>query len=155
MEKSHLVMLIFYVFLLLAMPSLALAADSSPTQQLFQLVNRDRAQAGLPTLVWDDRLAAAAQKHARLMAERNQPEHQLRGEEPLARRLASVPWDVCGENIALNTSIGRANTWLMNSPPHRANILNRRFNAVGIGVVWKGNQVWVTEDFARRPGLSP
>jgi uncharacterized protein YkwD len=104
----------------------------------------------LPALAWDKRLAAAAQKHAQLMADRNQAEHQLRGEDPLARRLAIVNWDACGENIAINSNITRAHNWLMHSPPHRANILSREYNTVGIGVVWKGNQVWVTEDFARR-----
>jgi len=131
-------------------PGYAVGADASSAQQLFQLLDRDRAQSGLPPLIWDSGLAAAAQKHTQLMADRNQASHQLSGEAPLARRLAGVPWDAAGENIALNTSISRANTWLMNSPPHRANILSRTYNAVGIGVVWKGNQVWVTEDFARR-----
>jgi uncharacterized protein YkwD len=73
-------MLIFYVFLLLTMPGFAPAADSSSAQELFQLVNRDRVEAGLPALVWDDRLAAATQKHAQLMAGRNQLTHQFLGE---------------------------------------------------------------------------
>ena len=132
------------------LPGLVFAADPSPAQRLFQLVNNDRAQLGLPALAWDDRLAAAAQKHTQLMADNNQAVHQLSGEAPLGRRLAGVPWDVSGENIALNTSITRAHNWLMKSPPHRANILNREFNRVGIGVAWKGNQVYVTEDFAHR-----
>ena len=55
-----------------------------------------------------------------------------------------------GENVAVNVSIPGANSGLMGSPRHRANILSREFNAVGIGVVWIGNQVWVTQDFARR-----
>src|SRR5262249_50248203 len=37
---------------------------------------------------------------------------------------------------------------LMNSPGHRANILNPKYNAVGIGVVTVKNHVYVTQDFA-------
>jgi uncharacterized protein YkwD len=58
--------------------------------------------------------------------------------------------NVAGKSVAIDTSIPGANTGFMHSPPHRANILNRQYNAVGIGVVWKGTQVWVTEDFANR-----
>jgi hypothetical protein len=124
--------------------------DPSSAQQLFQLLNRDRAQAGLPPLAWDDGLAAAAQKHARLMADRSQLAHQFPGELPLQRRVTAVPLDLSGENVAIDVSIPEANTGFMHSPPHRANILSREFNAVGIGVVWKGNQMWVAQDFARR-----
>jgi len=142
-----------YAFLLLAMPNLALAQDPASAQQLFQLLNRDRAQAGLPPLAWDDGLAAAALQHAQLMADRNQLTHQFRGEPPLERRLAAVTLDLAGENVAIDVSIPKANTGLMNSPPHRANILSHDFNAVGIGIVWSGAQVWVAQDFAHRVEL--
>ena len=129
-----------HLFLWLAMPGAALAAwpadqagvdtvdypgDPSSAQQLFQLLNRDRAQAGLPPLAWDDGLAAAAQKHARLMADRSQLAHQFPGELPLQRRVTAVPLDLSGENVAIDVSIPEANTGFMHSPPHRANILSR------------------------------
>jgi uncharacterized protein YkwD len=159
----------FHGFLLLAMPGAALAArptvhagvdtvddpaeeraDPAAARQLFQLLNRDRAQAGLPSLAWDDGLAAAALKHTQLMARRRQLTHQFAGEPPLPQRVTAVPLDLSGENVAINVTIPDANTGLMNSPPHRANILSGEFNAVGIGIVWKDSQVWVTQDFARR-----
>ena len=159
----------FHGFLLLAMPSTALAArpavqagvdtvddpageraDPAAARQLFQLLNRDRAQAGLPPLAWDVDLASAALKHTQLMAKRHQLTHQFAGEPPLRQRVAAVPLDLSGENVAIDATIPDANTGLMHSPPHRANILSREFNAVGIGIIWKGNQVWVTQDFARR-----
>jgi hypothetical protein len=61
----------------------------------------------------------------------------------------AVPLDAAGENVAVNVSIPGANSGLMGSPPHRANILSQEFNVVGIGVVWSGSQVWVAQDFAR------
>jgi hypothetical protein len=124
--------------------------DPASARQLFQLLNGDRAQAGLPPLAWDDGLAAAALKHAQLMVDRNQLSHQFPSELPLQRRVTAVPLDLSGENVGIDMSIPDANTGLMHSPPHRANILSPEFNAVGIGVVWKGDQAWVAQDFARR-----
>ena len=45
-----------------------------------------------------------------------------------------------GENIQFNTrpeneTIASATNWLMNSAPHRANMLHQRFTKLGIGVV--------------------
>ena len=37
----------------------------------------------------------------------------------------------------------------MKSPPHRANILNGRYDAIGVAVLRKGDRVYVVEDFAR------
>ena len=53
-----------------------------------------------------------------------------------------------GENIALNGDIASAHALLMDSPGHRANILATHFNSVGIGVVERGDLLYVTEDFA-------
>ena len=44
-----------------------------------------------------------------------------------------------GENIQFNTqpkdrAVAAAVEWLMNSPPHRANMLHERFNRIGVGV---------------------
>jgi hypothetical protein len=125
-------------------------ADPAAAQQLFQLLNRDRAESGLPPLAWDDGLAAAALKHTQLLVDHNQLSHQFPGELPLWRRLTAVPLDLCGENVAINVSIPDANTGLMHSPPHRANILSPDFNAVGIGIIWKDDQVWLVQDFAHR-----
>jgi hypothetical protein len=124
-------------------------ADEASARQLFALLNQDRIQAGLPPLAWDEGLAAAAHKHAQLMVRNNQLSHQMAGEPPLHQRLAAVLLDLSGENVAVDTSIPTADTNLINSPPHRANILSPKFNAVGVGIVWNDSQVWVVQDFAR------
>jgi hypothetical protein len=123
-------------------------APGESARQLFELLNHDRVQAGLSPLAWNDGLAAAAQKHAELMVRQNQLSHQFGSELPLQQRLSAVPLDLSGENVALDTSIPGANTGLLNSPPHRANLLSSRFNAVGIGIVWSRSVVWVVQDFA-------
>lgn len=126
--------------------------DSRAEQQIFQLVNRERHSRGLSTLVFDERLQQAARKHSLLMADRGEVEHQLAGEPKLAFRLAEVElrYDVSGENVARTSGAARAHTALMNSPGHRANILDPQFNAIGIGVVDTPDGIYVTQDFARR-----
>lgn len=148
-------MLRIFMPLLLVAASLAQSsANFNPQgeQQIFQLLNRERHSRGLSTLVFDDRLQWAARKHSQLMASRGEVEHQLAGEPKLAIRLGEVAlrYDASGENVARTSNPERAHVALMNSPGHRANILDPQFNAVGIGVVNTPDGIYVTQDFARR-----
>jgi hypothetical protein len=122
----------------------------SPSRQLFQLLNGERVKAGLSPLVWDDRLAEAAEQHSQLMSKRKQLSHQFSGERPLQQRLQAIPLSTSGENVAVGPSVVDAHDGLMHSPPHRANILSPKFDAGGIGIVQTGTSLWVTEDFAHR-----
>jgi hypothetical protein len=64
-------------------------------------------------------------------------------------RAASIPYRNAGENIALDASVDNAHRAFMNSPAHRANVLNPDFTNLGIGVVQVGERVMVTEAFTR------
>ncbi len=145
--------LLFAVSLVFAAPQdLAPRADTTAGagRQIFDLLNRERVRAGLAPLVWDHRLAAAAQEHAQLMGERNQLSHQLPHEPPLSQRLTAVPLNHSGENVAVAPTAAEVHEALMNSPPHRANILDTHYNAVGMGIVRTGTGLWVVQDFAER-----
>jgi uncharacterized protein YkwD len=126
--------------------------DDQGEQQLVQLLNQERSRAGLPSLHVDDRLRQAARDHSRLMADRHQLSHLLSGEDRLPNRLAAtgIRFNNDAENVAYDNSIEGAHAGLMHSPPHRANILGPKYNAVGIGVVRRGDVLWVTEDFAHQ-----
>jgi len=50
-------------------------------------------------------------------------------------RAAGISYRTAGENIAGNPSAAGAMRAWMNSPGHRANILNPNFTRIGIGVV--------------------
>jgi hypothetical protein len=124
--------------------------DEAAQELIFQLVNQERATRGLGALQIDVRLTDVAVKHSALMARSKAISHQFRSEAaPFDRILASgLRFDVEGENVASNHDASSAHQALMNSPPHRANILNPKFSHVGIGVVRDGETIYVTEDFS-------
>ncbi len=125
--------------------------DEAAEQKIFQLLNQARTQRGLPPLEYSPQLREAARAHSQLLAARQKLSHQFRGEAPARDRLAvtGLHFDSDGENVGLNQTAEGAHQGFMHSPPHRANILNPGFNAVGIGVVTRAGNIWVTEDFAR------
>jgi uncharacterized protein YkwD len=146
------------LFWLLTTPLHLSAADlhslSSQQRQLFDLVNAERAKAGLSRLKWDDHLADAARAHTQMMVDRGQLSHQFRGEPPLPQRAgaAGAHFNSVAENVAFAGDVASLHQNLMQSPHHRANILSPDSNAIGIGLAEKDGELYVTEDFA---GLLP
>ena len=131
-----------------------LFAAGSPTsladQTLLNAANRDRAAAGLPPLQWDAALAAAAHQHAVRMAQMNTLSHQFPGEPPMqdrARR-AGARFSMIAENVAEGPTVSSLHTQWMNSPPHRANLLDKELNSIGISVVQSANMLFAVEDFS-------
>src|SRR4051794_3941499 len=63
-------------------------------------------------------------------------------------------WQAVGENVGEGPTVSAIHTAFMNSPEHRANILDHDFTQVGVGVsVDKNGIIWVTVDF-RKPMYS-
>jgi len=76
--------------------------------------------------------------------------HQFPGEAPMqdrARR-AGARFSLIAENVAEGPSIPGLHTQWMNSAPHRANLLDRELNSIGISVVQNGNMYFAVEDFS-------
>jgi uncharacterized protein YkwD len=108
------------------------------------LLNRARAQAGLPRLRLNRRLSRAASRHSREMVRRHYFAHESANGRSAFDRIFAVhyvprnsSWSL-GENIGwgsltLAQPIALVRMW-MHSPPHRANILSRSFRDIGIGV---------------------
>ena len=124
--------------------------DSHAEQQILELANRSRQQAGAPPLTMDSGLSHAARVHAQAMLEARQLSHQFDGEPSLPQRLAAatqLQLDQEGENVALDMDPAQAEQHLMLSPPHRANLLNPAYNVVGMGVIRNGDRLYVVQDF--------
>ena len=105
--------------------------------EMLQLVNDERVQRGLPALKADPELTAVARAHAKDMFARGYFAHFTpEGKSPFDRmKDANVQFLTAGENLALAHSLSIAHNGLMNSPGHRANILNPSFGRVGIGIL--------------------
>jgi uncharacterized protein YkwD len=130
---------------------LPLAVDRAAEQTMFAFVNQQRQQRGLPPLRLDAALAAVAGEHSADMFRQSYFGHDSpRGLTPFDRmRAAGIRYTVAGENVAYAPNVTIADTGLMNSPEHRANILRREFTRVGIGVVSGGLfEEMFTQDFA-------
>ncbi|MDQ1559275.1 MAG: hypothetical protein QOD32_2335 [Pyrinomonadaceae bacterium] len=118
--------------------------------QMLELVNRERAEAGLAPLAADDELREVARRHSSDMFARGYFSHVTpEGRDPFARiREGGVTFRTAGENLALAPTLSIAHTGLMNSPGHRANILRPQFGRVGIGVMDGGRRgLMVTQNF--------
>lgn len=101
-------------------------------------------------LEWNDQLAQAAREHSRLLAANRTLSHQFASEAPLTARLAAAGarFTSAAENVATAASPDEAHAALMHSPGHRANIMDPRYNAAGVGVVEVQGHLFVTQDFA-------
>jgi uncharacterized protein YkwD len=142
------------VLALLLFSSHAAPAAAAPTseqqKQMLELVNAARADAGLTSLRWDSSLAEAAREHTRLMADRGELSHRMAGEPPLPDRAgaAGAHFNSVAENVAYAADVTKLHNNLMHSPHHRANILDPKSNAIGIGFAERDGELYVTEDFA-------
>lgn len=127
--------------------------DPVAEKQLVELINRERTKQGLQPLAVDPRLTQAARKHTELLVAHKTLSHQFDGEPPLDDRFseANLPSDEEGENTALDKNVPSAHKGLMNEPEHRDNILDPKYNVVGVGVIRSDGHVYVTENFAHLP----
>jgi len=118
---------------------------------LLDLANRDRALAGLDRLSTRDDIVTIALEHSYKMASTGYIFHNDNFFTTLIRNLLNSL--VRGENVAQNMSVEDAHRRLMNSPGHRANLLDPRFTTVGFAVVQSpSGQYWVTQNFIQPAG---
>lgn len=122
--------------------------------------NLERTRAGVPELARDEALSLAARHHAAEMARLRYMSHESPVAEhaSLPRRVARAgsAVQVAGENIArVRLDSGSAHAavagW-MESPGHRANLLNARFTHVGFGTAANGSgDLYVVQVLAHDP----
>lgn len=131
-------------------PSRTDTFQPAAAEQLMALANRSRAQAGLGPLQWDESLAAAARAHTQRMAAEGPISHRYGGELGLSDRAARVGahFDLIEENVAIGPDPAGIHEEWMQSPGHRANLLNSQVNRVGIAVVYARGVLYATADYA-------
>ena len=141
---------------------------SALESQLLSQINLTRGRHGLRALRLSDPLTAAADQHSQSMAQKGYFSHDSANGGSFFKRIASFytyrgysNWSA-GENLLYSTPdidpAGALRLWL-NSPEHRANLLNRNWREIGLGAVhsssapgvYDGDEVTiVTADFGFR-----
>ena len=119
--------------------------DTSVTnyeQEVVRLVNEIRAKNGLGSLTYDWELSRVARYKSQDMKDKNYFSHTspTYGSPYQMMQQFGITYRTAGENIAKGYASPQAvvNAW-MNSPGHRANILNASYTRIGVGYVASGN----------------
>ncbi len=119
--------------------------------QVLKLTNQERQKAGLsPCAGSDSNLNRSARAKSEDMAAHNYFSHEspTYGDPFAMMRNFGVQYKSAGENIAKGQPTPQevVNAW-MNSPGHRANIMNGSYTHLGIGYVLKNGQAYWTQQF--------
>jgi len=140
------------VITLIAVVLLALAAAGcmpADAKTFLDRTNSLRGSVGAPALKEHDTLTRKAEAWAQHMASTGELSHSN-----LAEGLSSLSWTRLGENVGYSSRTSDTLLYLhkafVASPPHRANLVDKRFTHMGVGVATdKAGTVWVAEVFAR------
>lgn len=111
--------------------------DESSEEQMVIMVNEERRRKGLLPLVLDPSLRELGRYYANYMFQHGYFSHYSPdGSSPFDRmHKAEITFNYAGENLALAPDVKLAMQGLMQSPEHRANILDPHYKKVGIGVI--------------------
>lgn len=123
----------------------AAPAGATTVEDVFtHKLNHERAARGIPRLTVRSSLVWVARAQAARMASQNRLYHNPN----LTTDVKNWRW--VGENVGYGPDALTVHVAFMQSPGHKANILDTDYTEVGIGAVTVGDRVWVAEVF-RRP----
>ncbi len=105
-------------------------------------INGARSSSGRVRLRMNSTLVTVARRHAQRMASAGKIYHNPR----LASQVR-LPWRILGENVGVGQTVATLHTAFMNSPPHRRNVLDRRFRQLGVGIIHAAGRTWVVVVF--------
>ena len=123
-------------------------------QEIVRLVNQERANRGLSPLVENWEISRVARIKSQDMINNNYFSHESPIYGSPFKMLTSfgIPFTEAAENIASGQQSAQQvmSSW-MNSSGHRTNILNSRYNKIGVGIARKGTNgpLYFTQIFVR------
>jgi uncharacterized protein YkwD len=120
--------------------------DHAFEQRVIELVNQERARYGLRPLSYNAVLDRASESHNAVQVQTRTMAHKNLGDGDPGSRIRSMGYyGAWGENVAVGqrTPEQVVREW-MNSPTHRANILNASFTRIGVayGQTSDGHSFW-------------
>jgi uncharacterized protein YkwD len=118
-------------------------AAANARSEMYRATNRTRVHHEIRRLDLRHRISRLARRHSVAMARRGSIFHT---HDPVRRYLDGIRWRVWGENVGVTSgSIAGLQQAFLDSPSHRANILDRRFRRVAVGAYRDGDGLlWVT-----------
>lgn len=123
----------------------AAPAGATTVEDVFtHKLNQERVSRGLPRLAVRSSLVWVARAQAARMASQSRLYHNPNLTSDVKN------WRWVGENVGYGPDALTVHVAFMQSPEHRANILDTDYTEVGIGAFTVGDRVWVAEVF-RRP----
>ncbi|WP_055531122.1 CAP domain-containing protein [Streptomyces graminilatus] len=128
---------------------ITVSAQAAAEAEVLQLVNEERAKVGCSAVSANSALRELAESFSEDMAARNFFDHtDPSGLSPWDRADKAGITGLGGENIARGQADAASvmAAW-MNSPGHKANILNCDFKTLGVGVHFGPGGPWWTQDF--------
>ena len=153
----------FGASLLLTSSTPASAIDAkAAAQQLFAITNLDRTSNGLSALKHDNRLDTISVARSDDMIKRDYFSHQIPPNNTTVADIVEslgVRFDSVGENIAWNNandfqSVQGAGQDFEQSPHHRENLLDPRWDRMGTGVTEGGGKKMYTVVFMKTPAAA-
>ena len=141
-------------------------------QLMLNLINQERSNANLAPLTFNNDLNAASEDHSTWMLDTDTFSHTGQGGSSAGDRIVAAGYELegnwtWGENIGwqsergdpgLEDDVADIHQSLMNSPGHRANILNPNFEEIGIGVergdFERFDSVMITQNFGATDAVS-
>jgi uncharacterized protein YkwD len=132
-------------------------ASSYNAEQVITAINKERTKQGLNPLYTNEKLTLAAENKAKDMKERNYFSHIYQGDNTKWSdfiKNANYDYLIAGENLANGFySVELMVKAWMDSPTHRENILNPKFEDTGVGISFgelNGNPtIFVVQTFGK------
>lgn len=135
-------LLSFLIFSMILSTMSTSPAVAFGTSTIFELTNDARMDNGLETLTLNEELTIAAQEKAEAMVKDGYFEHTApdgtTGWDYIEK--TKYNYSFAGENLAASNEndVAVVDGWL-NSPGHRANLLNTKFSEIGLGMAFANN----------------
>jgi uncharacterized protein YkwD len=132
------------------------AADVAAAEQYcIDLINAERAAAGLPPMLRDESVMGVARARVADMVARGYRGHfdPVTGASLGRQMLSAAGFRLAGENWFGHRAgpveiVDAAMAWFMTDPPHAQGILSTHFTLVGVGIAHNGAQWLLVQNFA-------
>ncbi len=115
----------------------------------FNKINAERANVGRSKLVVKSDLVSVARNHSKDMAADGTIYHNSNLKNEVGGN-----WWALGENVGMGSNCESLHNAFMDSPGHKANVLDKDYNQIGVGAEMDGGTIYVTMVFAGRPSAS-